>query len=183
MKGLYPIIFWLLPMIIVTTCTQKKEGRPPISQSDSLQTTLAPEYQQLLGLEFGPDSFPAEFIEHTGYVLGLMEENEYIIAHVSKSQNQLVWLCKLTSRDREGRPHLKILDILILPVIESNEQLLMGTCNYQSQPDPEIIAIVKFIESEAKNEVRHAWRTNRSKQRFEEVPASMISCVDESLYL
>jgi hypothetical protein len=183
MKGLYPIIFWLLPIIIVIACTQKKEDRIPIPQSDSQQTTLPREYQQLLGQEFGPDSFPSEFTEHTGYVLGLMEENEYIIDHVSKGQTQLVWLCKLTSRDREGRPHLKILDILILPTFDSDEQLLMGTCNYQSQSDPEIIAIVKFIESETKNEVRHAWRTNRNTQRFEEVPASMVSCVDESLYL
>jgi len=183
MKGLYPILFSLLSLIMVINCPQKKERQIPIPQSDSLPSTLPGEYQHLIGLEFGPDSFPSEFIEHTGYVLGLMEENEYIIDHVSKKQTQLVWLCKLTRRDQEGRPYLKIVDILILPSIDSDEQLLMGTCNFQSQPDQEIIAIVKFIESEGKNEVHHAWRTNRNTQRFEEVPASMVSCVDESLYL
>ena len=183
MKGLYPILFSLLSLIMVINCPQKKERQIPIPQSDSLPSTLPGEYQQLLGLEFGPDSFPSEFIEHTGYVLGLMEENEYIIDHVSKGPTQLVWLCKLTGRDQQGSPNLKILDILILPVIAADEQLLMGTCNYQAQEDPEVIAIVKFIESEAINEIRRAWRANRSKQRFEEVPASLVSCVDESLYL
>jgi hypothetical protein len=183
MKGPYPVIFSLLSLIIVMNCSQKKESQIPIPQSDSLQRTLPGEYQQLLGLEFGLDSFPSDFIEHTGYVLGAMEENEYIIDHVSKGPTQLLWLCRLTGRDQQGSPNLKILDILILPVFASDEQLLMGTCNYQSQPDPEIISLAKFIESEAKNEVRHAWRANRSTQRFEEIPASLVSCVDESLYL
>jgi hypothetical protein len=182
MKVFYLLFVWLLP-IMMTACTQKEKSKQPISQTDTLKTTLTPEYQQLIGLEFSEDSLPSEFEEHTGYVLGIMEENEYIIDHVSKGETQLVWLCKLTRRDGEGKIHLKILDILILPAFNKDEQLLMGTCSFQSQLDPEIIAIVKFVESEAKNEIRHAWRTNRSKQQFEQVPVSMVSCYDESLYL
>lgn len=180
MKGYYLFFIWLL---LMTACTQKEKNQQPIPQTDTLKTTLAPEYQQLIGLEFAEDSFPSEFVEHTGYVLGLMEENEYIIDHVSKGETQLVWLCKLIRRDHEGKIYLKILDILILPILNEDEQLFMGTCSFQSQLDPEIIAIVKFIESEAINEIRHAWRTNRNKQRFEEVPVSLVSCLDESLYL
>jgi hypothetical protein len=182
MKGYQLFFIWLLPMIMIT-CTKKEKSKQAISQTDTLKTTLASEYQQLIGMEFCEDSLPSEFVEHTGYVLGPMEENEYIIDHVSKGQTQLVWFCKLIRRDLTGKIHLKILDILILPPFTEDEQLLMGTCSFQSQPDPEIIAIVKFVESEAINVIRHAWRTNRSKQKFEEVPASQISCYDESLYL
>lgn len=170
-------------LLLLTTCTKKQDGGESAATSDEMSKTLPTEFQQLIGLEFGPDSFPSEFEEHTGYVLGFMEENEYIIDHVSRGTTQFVWFCKLTKRDNQGRPYLKILDILVLPPMENDEQLLMGTCNFQTQSDPEIIAIAKFIESEARNEIRVAWRANRTKQRFEEISPSLIECYDESLYL
>ena len=178
-----PAVVTCMFLLLLITCTKKQDGGENAATSDANSKTLPTEFQPLIGLEFGPDSFPSEFEEHTGYVLGFMEENEYIIDHVSRGTTQLVWFCKLTKRDKQGRPYLKILDIFVLPPMENDEQLLMGTCNFQTQSDPEIIAIAKFIKSEARNEIRLAWRANRSKQQFEEVSPSLVECYDESFYL
>lgn len=182
MKLLTSVVIYIFLLLLIM-CTKKQDSGESAALSDTVTITLPTEFQQLIGLEFGPDSFPSEFEEHTGYVLGFMEENEYIIDHVSRGKTQLVWFCMLTKRDNQGRPYLKILDILVLPPMENDEQLFMGTCNFQTQPDPEIITISKFIENEAKNEIHHAWRANRSKQRFEEISPSLVECYDESLYL
>ncbi len=170
-------------LLVMVTCTKKQDSQRDTLSSDSVKKTLTTEFQEYIGVEFGPDSFPSEFEEHTGYILGFMEDDEYVIDHVSRGNIQLVWLCKLTRRDSQGRPYLKILDILVLPAMENDEQLLLGTCNFQDQSDAEIIAIAKFIESEARNEIRRAWRANRRTQHFEEVSPDRVECVDESLYL
>jgi len=163
-------------------CTQEKKPEE-LTAKDSLLQKYPKEYQTLIGLEFGPDSFPATYEEKTGYVMGFLEDDEYIIDHVSHRSDELIWFCKLTRRDAEGRPFLRILDILILPPLEQEEQIFLGTCRYMTVEDPEIVAIVKLIQNEVSAEVIRAWRANRQTKLFEEVSASEVKCVDESLFL
>jgi hypothetical protein len=177
--------YYILLMIILMLFLQcgKSEPEPEIPAIDSSAQKLPPQYQPLIGLEFGPDSFPTGFEEHTGYVMGFIEGDEYIIDHVSHNSTELVWFCKLTHRDGEGRPFLRILDILILPSLNPNEQLYLGTCSYNEIEDPEIVAIVKVIQNELEAEVIKAWRANRQTRIFEETSTDQVICVDESLYL
>jgi hypothetical protein len=162
---------------------QKTGGADQGAQTESSIAHLPQNLQKLIGVEFGPDSMPTGYKEETGYVMGYLEGDEYIIDHISGDNLQMLWFCKLTSRDTEGRPFLKILDILILPTIEKNEELLMGTCKYNEEMDPEIVAIVKFNESEVKSDVIKAWRANRNSRKFEVIPVTNITCFNESFYL
>ena len=175
-------LFLILALILFLHCG-REEPKPEISVMDSIALRLPTQYQPLIGLEFGPDSFPTGFQEHTGYVMGFIEGDEYIIDHVSQGTTELVWFCKLTHRDEEGRPFLKILDALILPQFNPNEQLYLGTCSYKDMEDPEIVAIIKTIQNELKTEVVKAWRANRQTKIFEEISSEHVVCVDESIYL
>jgi hypothetical protein len=182
----FPLIL-IIGFLLFLNCgkkTDQKTGQADQkAQPESSLTQLPEDLQKLIGVEFGPDSMPPGYTEETGYVMGYLEGDEYIIDHVSKANLQMLWFCKLTSRDTEGRPYLRILDILILPRIEQNEELLMGTCKFKEEMDPEIIAVAKFNETEVKSEVVQAWRANRNSKKFESIPTANITCVNESFYL
>jgi hypothetical protein len=177
------VIGFLLFLNCSKTTDQKTGQADQTGKPESSVTQLPADLQKLIGVEFGPDSMPPGYTEETGYVMGYLEGDEYIIDHVSRAKLQMLWFCKLTSRDTEGRPYLRILDILILPRIEKNEELLMGTCKFNDEMDPEIVAIVKFSESEIKSEVVLAWRASRNSRKFEIIPTANITCVNESFYL
>jgi len=174
--------FLILGLILCFGCG-KGEPEPGVSMTDSSAHRLPAQYQSIIGLEFGPDNFPTGFQEHTGYVMGFIEGDEYIIDHVSQESTELVWFCKLTHRDEEGRPFLRILDALILPQLNPNEQLYLGTCSYKDMEDPEIVAIIKQIQNELETKVIQAWRANRQTKIFEEISNEYVRCVDESIYL
>ncbi|MBN2364657.1 MAG: hypothetical protein JXL67_00715 [Calditrichaeota bacterium] len=176
------VIFIFIMIAGFSSCGKKESDLQKISP-DSARSQYPPEFQHLIGLEFGPDSFPSGFEEQAGYVFGFMEGNEYVIDHVTKNQTDLLWLCKLTGRDDEGRPFLKILDLLILPRQQENEMILMGSCKVGGEEDPEIVAVVEFIDNMMVSEVHHAWRADRKSERFKPFPVDSVECLDESYFL
>lgn len=180
-------ILVVIIFLLLINCHKKggEESEPPKKQpgTESFISSLPDKIKDIVGTEFGPDSIPLGFTEQTGYVMGYLEGDEYVIDHMSNDSLQLLWFCKLTGRDSVGRPFLKILDILMLPEIKQGEELLMGTCKSAEEFDPEIVAIVKFIESEVKSEIIQAWRANRNLKKFEVIPAKNVTCLNESYYL
>jgi hypothetical protein len=176
------VVVTLMFLILFLTCG-KKEQEQQIATADSSKSELPAQYQKLIGTEFGPDSFPAGFEEKTGYVFGFTEGDEYVIDHVTNGQVNLLWFCKLTRRDTEGRPYLKILDMEILPQLQPEEILSIGNCNYRQEPDPEIVALVKMVRNEITTEVHYAWRANRQRGKFQTVPPDSVQCLDESFFL
>jgi hypothetical protein len=169
-------------LLILLSCS-KKESEQQALTADSSKSELPAQYQKLIGIEFGPDSFPAGFEEKTGYVFGFTEGDEYVIDHVTNGPDNLLWFCKLTRRDTEGRPYLKILDMVILPKFQPDEILSIGNCNYHQEPDPEIVALVTMVRNEITTEVHYAWRANRQNGKFQTVPKDSVQCLDESFFL
>jgi hypothetical protein len=178
----YQYFIFLLLSVLVLSCG-KSDQQGELSDLDSTAEKISHPYGSLLNLEFGPENFPPDFQEQTGYVLGLMDDDEYVINHVSDNKNQLLWFCKLTHRDESGRPHLKILDIIILPNFGANERLFMGNCNYDQVEDQEIVALVDSDPEDLSTRVIKAWRANRESLKFEEVAVDKVTCVDDSFYL
>lgn len=178
------IFFILYALLLVLVCSREQEKIPDTKVSaDEKIISLPTEFQDLIQLEFGPDSFPKGFKEQTGYVFGFLEGDEYVIDHVSKNSTHLLWFCKLTHRDEIGRAFLRILDIVILPDLSSEDQLLMGNCQYNGEPDPEVISIGRFSSGEARVNISYAWRANRNSKVFEKIPINMVTCIDERFFL
>jgi hypothetical protein len=178
------LLFILPILLLVLFCSRENEKISDTKVAvDEQVLSLPAEFQKLIYLEFGPDSFPLGFDEQTGYVFGFPEGNEYVIDHVSKNSTHLLWFCKLTHRDEVGRAFLKILDIVLLPSLGSDDQLLMGCCQYNGEPDPEIISIGRFSSDETQAKIRQAWRANRTSQVFEKIPIDMVTCINETIYL
>ena len=175
------LIFLIVSMLVLSCGKSDQEGEP--SDLDSTPKEISHPYEFLLNLEFGPDNFPPDFQEQTGYVLGLMDDDEYVINHVSDDTNQLLWFCQLTHRDESGRPYLKILDIIILPNFGPNQRLFMGNCNYDQVEDQEIVALVDSDPEDLSTQVIKAWRANRESLKFEEIAVEKVTCVDDSFYL
>jgi len=169
-------------LLVILSCGKKESDQKAVS-TDSSKSELPAEYRELIDTEFGPDSFPAGFEEKTGYVFGFTEGDEYVIDHVTQGTVNLLWFCKLTRRDAEGRPYLKILDMVILPELHPDEILSIGNCNYRQEPDPEIVAVVKLVRNEITTEIHHVWRADRTTGKFKTVPADSVQCIDESFFL
>jgi hypothetical protein len=178
------IFFILNAFLLVLFCSREQEKIPDTKVSaDEQIISLPTEFQDLIKREFGPDSFPQGFEEQTGYVFGFLEGDEYVINHVSKNGTHLLWFCKLTHRDEIGRAFLRILDIVILPNLASEDQLLMGNCQYDGEPDPEIISIGRFSSDEAQVKIKYAWRANRISKVFEKIPIDLVACINETIFL
>ena len=175
-------VIFLIVSLLVLSCG-KSDQEEELSDLDSTPEEVSHPYGFLLNLDIGPDNFPNDFEEQTGYVLGLMDVDEYVINHVSDNKNQLLWFCKLTHRDETGRPYLKILDIIILPNFGPNQRLFMGNCNYDQVEDQEIVALVDSDPEDLSTQVIKAWRANRESLKFEEIAVEKVTCVDDSFYL
>ena len=163
-------------------CTEKEKPTDQMA-SDSSAQHVPQQYRQLIGSEFGPENFPEDYQEQSGYVFGFMDGDEYLINHVTDDKNQLLWFCQLTRRDESGRPYLKIIDIIVLPEFASDERLMMGSCIFEKQEDEEVVALVNSNPEDLSTRVIKAWRASRSEKKFLDVPVEKVTCVDESYYL
>jgi hypothetical protein len=183
---IYILVSILLIFFIFSYCDRGKISKEDIIKeriADSSYVHLPEDVKKLIGLEFHSDSIPDGFVEQTGYVVGIGEEEEYIINHVTRAKLQLIWFCLLIDRDIDGMPILKIIDIIRLPEIQKGEELLMGTCHYEDEVDPEIIAIVKYSDSGIQATVQKAWRANRITKKLEKISTEFVNCFNESYYL
>ena len=171
----------ILSLLLLFCAKQEK----PVDQivADSSVQHVPQQYRSLLGTEFGPENFPEDFQEQSGYVFGFLVGDESLINHVTDDKNQFLWFCQLTRRDESGRPYLKILDIVVLPEFESDERLMMGSCLFEKQEDEEVVVLVNSSPEDLSTRVVKAWRASRSEKKFLESPVEKVTCVDESYYL
>ncbi|MBW4617351.1 MAG: hypothetical protein KME21_29860 [Desmonostoc vinosum HA7617-LM4] len=51
-----------------------------------------------------------------------------------------------------------------------------GSCLLKGVRDPEIVAIVKYQDSEYWRQIKKAWRSNRNLGKFEEISPRNIAC-------
>lgn len=165
-------IRYLFLVLLIFACGAKTEKPAPKIAITNIQ--------DYIGLRYGQDSNLEGIVYEGGNLLEPLNGVEYGVSNVLKDSLNLLWLEKLTHRDAEGKAFWEIRDVLVLPEMSEYEGLLISVCQLNNYPDPEIIAIGIFTEDENIVKVRKAWRANRQLEKFEEIAADSVICVNDT---
>ena len=145
--------------------------------------------RKYLGMEFPP--MPDTFSSGFGQLLSpdtAYPGYEFGIDIAKDGTNNLLLFSRLKNRDKQGKAHWTVVDILILPELEEGKRFLTDGCKIgkETKVDHEILAIIDF-DKEVKtsryvtnDKVLRAWRVNRSAEVIEEIPTDGIECFADS---
>lgn len=125
---------------------------------------------------------PKEIKKESGIVIGDPIQNiMYSVAWISKGQEQMLWFSNAKSDVKNADIVWTVLDAIPVLKYKHGETLVIGLCSINNEPDPEILALVKYAEDQEffRNIVK-AWRANRVTKSFETIKPNGISCANES---
>ena len=91
----------------------------------------------------------------------------------------MLWLEKITSRDKKGVPNWEVLDVLLVNNPKKNLEFLFSyssTCKDGGEEDLDLIVLAELQPARKAYKVLQAWRADLLKEKFEKVPVEEIKC-------
>lgn len=114
----------------------------------------------------------------------LLENEEFGVSRMKKGSTEMLWLARITGRNSRGVPNWEVQDVLTLPVLQKNEQILQGfqsSCTIEDEESLDLIVLARFVAAEKIFKVEKAWRADTLTGKFQEVVSETVSCdFDES---
>jgi hypothetical protein len=110
---------------------------------------------------------------------GLLSHEEYGVSRFSKGKKQMLWLEKITTRDKKGVPSWEVLDVIIVNSLKKNQEFLFShssPCTDSGQEDIDMIVLAELNPKQKIYKVLQAWRADLLKERFEELSVDGIKC-------
>jgi len=110
---------------------------------------------------------------------GLLSDEEYGVSRFSKGRKQMLWLEKITSRDKKGVPNWEVRDVLIIDNLKKNQDLLFSyrsTYTSNSEEDIDLIVLAELQPARKTYKVLQAWRADLLKEKFEKISVEGIGC-------
>jgi hypothetical protein len=110
---------------------------------------------------------------------GLLSGEDYGVSRFSKGKRQMLWLEKITSRDKKGVPSWEVLDVLVISNPKKNQEFLFSyasTCTEDGVEDLDLIVLAELQPARKAYKVLQAWRADLLKEKFEPVSAEAIKC-------
>ncbi len=151
-------------------------------RAPSAQTSVEIERSKYVGLQIGK-SLPRGLKVKDHFLIssksGVDIPMDYGIREVFGGKVKMLWFERVKERDAKSVLQWKVLDVLILPLIKRNQILAHSRCFIGKEYEPEVFAIIVYEDKEYFTRVRRAWRANRLKEKFEEIPAKNIRCGNE----
>jgi hypothetical protein len=153
----------------------------PSSQGQQTPAGLNPtnDKSPYIGLRYAGNKLPRGHKWIGGSLLTdpYSDEKQYGVTEVSKGRVKMMWLDRLTHHDAAGNAHWEIKDVLFLPPIRKNQQLLYVGCFLANKPDSELVVIADtVVRGGYYVRVRHAWRANRKAEKFQQIPVAGVKC-------
>jgi hypothetical protein len=162
-----------LAMLVAASCkAQNRDGVTALPQAGALYPPVP------AGLE----------ITH-GTTIGNADTARFAFAEVTApAGRRVVWLAEKIAAE----PRFRILDVLEVPVLASDERLIVGLCGTLRDParaarfaedlnlDPEIVAIAKEANVPVITSVKAVWRGSTRNQRFQVIGTAGIACLNDS---
>jgi len=132
-----------------------------------------------IGLKHKNDgNLPDGLVDNGGWLyefINLMDDT-YICAIVSKGNEQMIWLEKVTKREENGSPaEVEVLDVLTLP--KNNHELT--TYLIKDGQHLEGFGVVRYTDTEYFEDFYQAWRINPANEKFEEISTEGLKGVNE----
>ena len=154
-----------LPTITLTPSREKSE-----CSSIKVETELPTTPEHYIGKIFDTLELPngLEFV--FGSRIG---DSNFTLTHVIILENDthLLWLSEIKCRN------VDIQDVLVLPEVRENEELVIRYCRVNGQEDPEILAIGEYTSGVIPlTKLEYVWRANRETTKFETLSFEGIEC-------
>jgi hypothetical protein len=164
------------------TATPADPVCPPFSIDTALPVPDEP--QNYIGLHF--DTLPPGLVSPGGTMLD-GSDTYYLLSEVSRDSGEMLWLERNICHDERGYPYQEIRAVLLLPALQGNEHLIMGTCRLKETadseatnpplPDPAIVAVGQFDDiDDPPVALTYAWRANPQTESFEVLPPESVTC-------
>lgn len=112
-----------------------------------------------------------------GWVVGdTFNGREYVVSHLKKGTQEILWFEIIQSRDSQGQPIRQVIDTMNLPKKAASEQMSGNMCKRNGVRNSEIIVFVKNENAPYLSKIARAWRSNRQSGRFEAISTRGIVC-------
>lgn len=132
-----------------------------------------------IGLKHKNDgNLPDGLIDNGGWLYEFIDpiDDTYICAIISKGNQEMIWLEKVTERDANGSPaEVEVLDVLLLP--KTNHEITMYLIKDGQHLDG--FGIVRYTDTEYFEDFYQAWRVNLTTEKFEEISIEGLKGVNE----
>ena len=109
----------------------------------------------------------------------LLEDNNYAVSRMKKGKTEMLWLARITSRNAKGIPKWQVKDVLTLPVLKKNQEILQGftfPCTINDEEDLNLIVLADYLAKSKTYKVRKAWRANTKTNKIQVISVKGISC-------
>ena len=110
---------------------------------------------------------------------GLLSDENYGVSRFSKGAKQMLWLEKISSRDKKGVPSWEVLDVLVINKPKKNQEFLYSyssTCTENGEENLDLIVLAEFQTAGKTYKVLEAWRADLLKEKFEKISIEGIKC-------
>jgi hypothetical protein len=111
---------------------------------------------------------------------GLLSDDNYGISRFAKGGRQMLWLEKVTSRDKKGVPSWEVLDVLIINNLKKNQQFLFSyasPCTDGSgAEDLDLVVLAELQAAPKAYKVLQAWRADLLSEKFVPLSTEGIRC-------
>lgn len=110
---------------------------------------------------------------------GLLSDENYGVSRFAKGRKQMLWLEKITARDKKGVPSWEVKDVLVFASPKKNQEFLFSygsTCTENGAGDLDLIVLAEFQAAQKAYKVLQAWRADLLREKFTELPTEGIRC-------
>ena len=167
MKGL---IFKITIMLICSCC---------IDAVAIAQAKFAGSFKTLIGQKYKYSSDLKILKGYTffqGDVISDINDPDQLTSDVYKKGNTTI---VFFSKKIEGDSLYQVYDVLEIKDAMKGWEIKIATCSDNHNPNVEIVALVRSTNAEVAKVIKRAWRFNRDKIRFEQIPTKGIECINE----
>ncbi|MDQ3801898.1 MAG: hypothetical protein M3384_20940, partial [Acidobacteriota bacterium] len=110
---------------------------------------------------------------------GLLSDENYGVSRFVKGRKQMLWLEKITSRDKKGIPSWEVKDVLVISNPKKNQEFLFSygsTCTENGAEDLDLIVLAEFQAAQKSYKVLQAWRADLLREKFQPLSVETIKC-------
>ncbi|MCY7374920.1 MAG: hypothetical protein LH472_02970 [Pyrinomonadaceae bacterium] len=110
---------------------------------------------------------------------GLLANENYGVTRFAKGKQLMLWLEKLTARDKEGIPSWEVRDVLMFDKLKKNQEFLFSYssgCRQNGKQNLDLIVLAEIVPKTKTYKVIRAWKANTVREKFEKISTKKIVC-------
>jgi len=110
---------------------------------------------------------------------GLLSDENYGVSRFQKGKKFMLWLEKITDRDKKGVPSWEVRDVLTFDNLKKNQEFSFSyssTCLQNGKENFDLIVMTEVSAKKKTYKVIRAWRANTKTGKFEKISDKGVVC-------